>query len=122
MINKSLTVRGAQQHGEGYIPMLLDRLAAVDGHAYEWIAVFLLDHPHIATCQPIDMPAIARTRRDGGLLLDQLRSTTAVLDYLFRAAAEPPVPLVRNRCAITNSPPRMLPHHPRTSPPGPLRT
>ncbi|MFD0392692.1 hypothetical protein ACFQ3Z_07635 [Streptomyces nogalater] len=65
MINKSLTVRGAQQHGEGYIPMLLDRLAAVDGHAYEWIAVFLLDHPHIATCQPIDMPAIARTRRDG---------------------------------------------------------
>ncbi|MEU0056922.1 hypothetical protein [Streptomyces sp. NPDC006334] len=28
VINKGLTVRGAQQHGQRYIPMLLDRLAA----------------------------------------------------------------------------------------------
>lgn len=28
MINKGLTVRGAQQHGRRCIPMLLDRLAA----------------------------------------------------------------------------------------------
>jgi threonine dehydrogenase-like Zn-dependent dehydrogenase len=27
MINKGLTVRGAQQHGQRYIPMLLDRIA-----------------------------------------------------------------------------------------------
>jgi hypothetical protein len=43
--------------------------------------------------QPIGMPAIALTRRDWDFLFDQLRSTTAVLDYLFRAAAASPVPL-----------------------------
>ncbi|GAA3381099.1 hypothetical protein GCM10020367_71020 [Streptomyces sannanensis] len=74
------------------------RTMSVDGSAYEWIAVFLLDHPHVpentvATWQPIGMPAIALTRRDWDFLFDQLRSTTAVLDYLFRAAAEPPIPL-----------------------------
>lgn len=30
VINKGLTLRGAQQHGQRYIPMLLDRLAAGD--------------------------------------------------------------------------------------------
>ncbi|MCE0445379.1 hypothetical protein LT493_11295 [Streptomyces tricolor] len=70
----------------------------VDGNDFEWIAVFLLDHPGvpegtIASWQPIGMPAIALTRRDWDFLFDQLRSTTAVLDYLFRAAAEPPIAL-----------------------------
>ncbi|MEU1690028.1 hypothetical protein ABZ590_00145 [Streptomyces hirsutus] len=74
------------------------RMLRVDGNAYEWIAVFLLDHPQVpentvATWQPVGMPAIALTRRDWDFLFDQLRSTTAVLDYLFRASAEPPIPL-----------------------------
>ncbi|MEV0694124.1 hypothetical protein [Streptomyces sp. NPDC050388] len=74
------------------------RTLRVDGNAYAWIAVFLLDHPQVpentvATWQPVGMPAIALTRRDWDFLFDQLRSTTAVLDYLFRAAAEPPIPL-----------------------------
>ncbi|WP_138896515.1 hypothetical protein [Streptomyces chryseus] len=74
------------------------RVMRVDGNDYEWIAVFLLDHPGVpqgtvATWQPIGMPSIALTRRDWDFLFDQLRSTTAVLDYLFRAAAEPPIPL-----------------------------
>ncbi|MEU1861796.1 hypothetical protein [Streptomyces gardneri] len=74
------------------------RTLSVDGNAHEWVAVFLLDHPGvpegtIATWQPIGTPAIALTRRDWDFLFDQLRSTTAVLDYLFRAAAEPPIPL-----------------------------
>ncbi|MEW1686094.1 hypothetical protein [Streptomyces sp. NPDC093594] len=74
------------------------RILNVDGNAYEWIAVFLLDHPRVpentvATWQPVGMPAVALTRRDWDLLFDQLRSTTAVLDYLFRAAAEPAIPL-----------------------------
>ncbi|MFB7326846.1 hypothetical protein ACFC0E_29515, partial [Streptomyces sp. NPDC056190] len=74
------------------------RTLTVDGNAYEWIAVFLLDHPQVpdetvATWQPPGMPAIALTRRDWDFLFDQLRSTTAVLDYLFRAAAEPRIPL-----------------------------
>ena len=74
------------------------RRLSVDGSGYEWIAVFLLDHPQVpedtvATWQPVGMPAIALTRRDWDFLFDQLRSTTAVLDYLFRAAAEPAIPL-----------------------------
>jgi threonine dehydrogenase-like Zn-dependent dehydrogenase len=28
LMNKGLTVRGAQQHGQRYIPMLLDRMAS----------------------------------------------------------------------------------------------
>ncbi|MFD9475200.1 hypothetical protein [Streptomyces nojiriensis] len=74
------------------------RTLHVDGNTFEWIAIFLLDHPHVPrdtvpTWQPLGMPAIALTRRDWDFLFNQLRSTTAVLDYLFRAAAEPAVPL-----------------------------
>ncbi|MEV8247486.1 hypothetical protein AB0R01_27525 [Streptomyces rochei] len=74
------------------------RALQVDGNAYEWVAVFLLDHPQVpegtqVSLKPIDMPAIALTRRDWDFLFDQLRSTTAVIDYLFRAADEEPVPL-----------------------------
>ncbi|MFE9483686.1 hypothetical protein ACFYNM_34465 [Streptomyces spororaveus] len=75
-----------------------DRILRVDGNAFEWIAVFLLDHPHVprdtvVTWQPLGMPAIALTRHDWDFLFDQLRSTTAVLDYLPRAAGGPAVPL-----------------------------
>ena len=38
VINKGLTLRGAQQHGQRYIPMLLDRIAAGE-----------LDTRHLAT-------------------------------------------------------------------------
>ncbi|WP_436961489.1 hypothetical protein [Streptomyces sp. SudanB182_2057] len=74
------------------------RTLHVDGNAFEWIAVFLLDHHRppqgtVALLEPIGMPAIALTRRDWDFLFDQLRSTTAVLDYLFRAAAAPAIPL-----------------------------
>ncbi|MGW0839378.1 hypothetical protein ACWD26_04295 [Streptomyces sp. NPDC002787] len=75
-----------------------DRTLSIDGNAFEWIAVFLLDHEQvpegtICSWEPIGIPAIALTRRDWDFLFDQLRSTTAVIDYLFRAAAEPPVAL-----------------------------
>ncbi|WP_141662936.1 hypothetical protein [Streptomyces sp. Wb2n-11] len=71
---------------------------SVAGDAYEWMAVSLLDHGQIPdamvpTFEPIGMPALTLTRRDWDFLFDQLRSTTAVLDYLFRAAGEPPIAL-----------------------------
>ncbi|MFG2271053.1 hypothetical protein ACGFNY_15035 [Streptomyces chartreusis] len=74
------------------------RTLSVDGNAFEWMAVFLLDHQHvpdgtICSWEPIGIPSVALTRRDWDFLFDQLRSTTAVIDYLFRAAAEPPVAL-----------------------------
>lgn len=64
--------------------------------AHEWIRVFLLDHEQApegtdllpgADRHPHDRPDTAG--RD--FLFGQLRSTTAVLDHLFRPAAEPPV-------------------------------
>jgi hypothetical protein len=74
------------------------RVLTVEADAYEWIAVFLLDHDQVpagtvASWEPIGMPAIALTRRDWDFLFDHLRSTTAVLGYLFRAAAEPAIAL-----------------------------
>ncbi|MEW2045756.1 hypothetical protein [Streptomyces sp. NPDC005476] len=47
----------------------------------------------VCSMEAIGIPVIALTRRDWDFLFDQLRSTTAVLDYLFRAAAEPPIAL-----------------------------
>ncbi|TXL84554.1 hypothetical protein [Streptomyces sp. IB2014 016-6] len=35
------------------------------------------------TFEPVGMPALTLTRRDWDFLFDQLRSTTAVLDYLL---------------------------------------
>jgi hypothetical protein len=74
------------------------RILTIDGDAYEWIAVFLLDHDQVpagtvAAWEPVGMPAVALTRRDWDFLFDHLRSTTAVLDYLFRAAAAPAIAL-----------------------------
>ncbi|GGQ96950.1 hypothetical protein [Streptomyces flaveolus] len=71
---------------------------SVAGTAYEWMAVSLLDHDQVPpdtvpTFESIGMPALTLTRRDWDFLFDQLRSTTAVLDYLFRVAAEPPIAL-----------------------------
>ncbi|MFI8164195.1 hypothetical protein ACIF6I_33970 [Streptomyces microflavus] len=71
---------------------------SVAGDAYEWMAVSLLDHNHVPaetlpTFEPIGMPALTLTRRDWDFLFDQLRSTTAVLDYLFRVVGEPPIAL-----------------------------
>ncbi|MFD8752965.1 hypothetical protein ACFV0O_18615 [Kitasatospora sp. NPDC059577] len=70
------------------------RTLTVAGDAFEWAAVLVLDHPCLPDAtvpdwEPIGIPAIALTRRDWDFLFDQLRSTTAVVDYLFRAAAEP---------------------------------
>ncbi|MFE2750127.1 hypothetical protein ACFXKX_38485 [Streptomyces scopuliridis] len=71
---------------------------SVAGDAYEWMAVSLPDHDHVPdetvpAFEPIGMPALTLTRRDWDFLFDQLRSTTAVLDYLFRVAGEPLIAL-----------------------------
>ncbi|MGW2058477.1 hypothetical protein ACWCOZ_31970 [Streptomyces sp. NPDC001840] len=74
------------------------RTLPVRAEAYEWMAVFLLDHNEVPadtvpTWEPIGIPTLALTRRDWDFLFDQLHSTTAVLDYLFRAASEEPIAL-----------------------------
>jgi threonine dehydrogenase-like Zn-dependent dehydrogenase len=59
LMNKGLTLRGAQQHGQRYIPMLLDRIAAGD-----------LDTRHLAThVMPLDEGPrgyeLFKTKEDG---------------------------------------------------------
>ncbi|WP_436846402.1 hypothetical protein [Streptomyces griseorubiginosus] len=53
------------------------RTLSVDGNAYEWIAVFLLDHGHvpdgmICSMEAIGIPVIALTRRDWDYPFDSL--------------------------------------------------
>ncbi|MFD6493517.1 hypothetical protein ACFWER_16890, partial [Streptomyces sp. NPDC060188] len=74
------------------------RTLSVAGNAYEWLALSPLDHNQVPdgtvlTWDPLGMPALTLLRRDWDFLFDQLRSTTAVLDYLFRVAELPPVAL-----------------------------
>lgn len=75
------------------------RTLNVDGHAYEWVALVVLDHESVPVDTflelepPAGLLAIAVTRKDLDFLFHQLRSTTAVLDYLFRVAPLPAVAL-----------------------------
>lgn len=74
------------------------RSLTIRGQDVEWMAIMVLDHHQVPidtvpTWEDPGIAAIALTRRDWDFLFDQLRSTTAVLDYLFRAAQDPPVPL-----------------------------
>ncbi|MGW3622975.1 hypothetical protein [Streptomyces sp. NPDC000880] len=89
----------------------------VDGHAYAWIALVVESIPRETTLelQPIGMPAIAVTRQDPDFLFHQLRSTTAVLDYLFRVAplpavllGEEPVRYYEHAAADLNTPPGQM--------------
>ncbi|MDN0193509.1 hypothetical protein [Streptomyces sp. S.PNR 29] len=63
----------------------------VDGNDYQWIGVVVLDHDRIPDDTVVDcalpgLPCVALARRDRDFLFDQLRSTTAVVNYLFRVA------------------------------------
>lgn len=74
------------------------RTLNVDGDAYEWIALVVLDHEDVPLQTHLDlgsigMPGIIVTRRDLDFLFHQLCSTTAVLDYQFRVADLPTVAL-----------------------------
>jgi len=69
------------------------RPSTVDGAALDWIRVVILEHPDnpVLTVEADgeeDVPTVPILRRDWDFLFDHLRSTSSVVDYLFRAAAE----------------------------------
>ena len=73
-----------------------NRQVTIDGTKYEWLTVAVIDHPDppegiTASIPFTDLPAIVLLRRDWEFLFDQLKSTYAVVDYLFRAEASDPV-------------------------------
>ncbi|MCF2435539.1 hypothetical protein LV779_17030 [Streptomyces thinghirensis] len=51
MINKGLTVRGAQMHGQRYIPMLLERMAVGE-----------IETAHLGDPHPLARPSAHRVR------------------------------------------------------------
>jgi hypothetical protein len=69
------------------------RSITVDGSSVDWIGVVVVDHDNppdrlsfVADAAPL--PHVALLRREWDFLFDQLRSTTAVVDYLHRIAPD----------------------------------
>jgi hypothetical protein len=74
------------------------RAIELDANNYEWIGVVVLDHPTVPDGFTLPNPGLALPivpilRRDWDFLFDQLRSVTAVVDYLHRVADCEPVAL-----------------------------
>lgn len=66
----------------------------VDGRAYDWIVVAVIDHPGVAvrlspSVDDSSNPAVVLIRRDWEFLFQQLKSTHAVARYFRRVAGEP---------------------------------
>lgn len=70
-----------------------DRRTLVKGSALEWCRVVIVDHPQsppLVVSPPVDdaPPLVVVLRRDWDFLFDQLRSVSAVVEYIFRVAGE----------------------------------
>jgi hypothetical protein len=69
------------------------RTVPIVGSEIEWLRVIILDHPdppelEIHTDRDTEKDLVVVLRRDWDFLFDQLRSASAVADYLFRIADE----------------------------------
>ncbi len=70
------------------------RTIPIAGSELHWCRVVIIDHPSAPEGTVVrredhgSLPLVALLRRDWDFLFDQLRSTTAVVDYLFRVAGD----------------------------------
>jgi hypothetical protein len=74
------------------------RKITVDGNRFTWLAVAVIDHQQLpadtsADVTPGGLPVVTLLRRDWDFLFNQLRSTYAVMQYLFRVSVMPGIPL-----------------------------
>jgi len=74
------------------------RAVPCDGSQVAWVRVVILDHgapPQdiVPMADDTDLPVVTLLRRDWEFLFDQLRSVSAVVDYVHRAASDGPRPL-----------------------------
>lgn len=65
------------------------RLLHIVPSAVKWVGVVIVDHPqipaqHLLSAIGAPLPTIVLTRRDWEFLFEQLKSTSAVIQYLFR--------------------------------------
>jgi len=70
------------------------RAIPITGSDLEWCRVVVIDHPNAPDGIVVrgedngSLPLVVLLRRDWDFLFDQLRSTSAVIDYLFRVAGD----------------------------------
>lgn len=69
------------------------RTILIDGNTIEWVGVVIIDHDAppeslSAYSQTVQIPYVVVLRREWDFLFDQLRSTTAVVNYLHRIGSD----------------------------------
>jgi hypothetical protein len=86
------TIRSMFRSRNMTLDNLRGRPVRVAGKRVEWVAVVVLDHPNPprAVFPPTDRdgPSVVMMRRDWEFLWNQLRSASAIVDYIHRVSAE----------------------------------
>ncbi|WP_328333051.1 hypothetical protein OHA70_15565 [Kribbella sp. NBC_00382] len=86
------TIRSTFRAGDVTLDNLRGRPVRLDGKRVEWVAVVVLDHPNppreVVPPKDADGPSVVMLRRDWEFLWNQLRSASAVVDYIHRVSGE----------------------------------
>ncbi|MBA8792845.1 hypothetical protein FHX74_000439 [Friedmanniella endophytica] len=87
------TIRTTLQNPTVDLTNLRGRTVRIHGSTVSWIPVVVIDHPNppptgVVPAPDLKGPSVVLTRRDWEFLWDQLRSATAIVDYLHRVAEE----------------------------------
>lgn len=92
------TIRTALQDPSVELTNLRGRPVTIRASSVAWIPVVVIDHPNppptgVIPASDPKGPCVVMTRRDWEFLWDQLRSATAIVDYIHRVAREDPIEL-----------------------------
>ncbi|HEY3530009.1 MAG TPA: hypothetical protein VGK78_12750 [Nocardioides sp.] len=86
------TIRTSFRSGDPTLDNLRGRPVRVDGSRVKWVPVVILDHPspprQVFPSGDADGPSVVMLRRDWEFLWNQLRSASAIVDYIHRVAEE----------------------------------
>lgn len=87
------TIRTALLNPAVELTNLRGRTLTVRGNSVAWIPVVVIEHPNrpptgVTPAPDPKGPSVVLTRRDWEFLWDQLRSATAIVDYIHRVAEE----------------------------------
>lgn len=87
------TIRNALLEPSVELTNLRGRTVTLRGRSVDWVPVVVIDHPNppptgVVPASDPKGPSVVVTRRDWEFLWDQLRSATAIVDYIHRVAEE----------------------------------
>lgn len=114
------TIRAALLNPTVELKNLRGRTVTVRGTSIDWVPVVVIDHPNppptgVVPDPDPKGPGVVMMRRDWEFLWNQLRSATAIVDYVHRVATEDPLELGAETDRYFD-----LADKDRNSPPGPL--